>query len=50
MALAYNVVEWLAKVRETHVGRAVEVLEELLTNPNVDQWVYIGQDQSVERS
>jgi hypothetical protein len=46
-ALAYNVVEWLARVRETHVDRAVEVLEELLTNPNVDQWAYVGQDQSI---
>jgi hypothetical protein len=46
-ALAYNVVEWLVKVRETHVDRAVEVLKELLTNPNVDQWVYEARDQSI---
>ena len=46
-ALAYSVVQWLATVRETHVDRAVEVLAELLTNPNVDEWVYGGQDQSI---
>lgn len=44
---AYNVVEWLAKVRETHVDRAVEVLDELLANSNVEQWVYVSQDQSI---
>lgn len=46
-ALAYNVVEWLAKVCEEHVDQAVEVLKVLLTNPNVDQWVYVGQHQSI---
>lgn len=46
-ALAYNVVEWLGNVRETHVDRAVEVLEELLTSPNGDHWVCVGQDQSI---
>ncbi|AIY40141.1 hypothetical protein LT85_0983 [Collimonas arenae] len=44
---AYNVVAWLAKVCETHVDRAVEVLEKLLTNQNVEPWVYVGQDQSI---
>jgi hypothetical protein len=46
-ALAYNVVEWLAKVHETHVDRAIEVLEALVTNPNADQWIYVGQDRSI---
>ena len=46
-ALAYSVVEWLSTVREPHLDRAVEVLTELLMNPNVDQWVYVGQDQSI---
>lgn len=46
-APADYVVEWLGNVRETHVDCAVEVLEVLLTNPNGDRWVYVGQDQSI---
>ena len=38
---------WLATVRATHIDRAVEVLEELLINPNVEPWVYIGQDDAI---
>ena len=44
---AYDVVQWLAKACDTDVDRATEVLEALLTNPNIDQWVYVGQDQSI---
>ncbi|MEF2270583.1 hypothetical protein V3C40_27705 [Janthinobacterium sp. LS2A] len=46
-APADNVVEWLGNVRETHVDRAVEVLEQLLTSPNGDRWVTVGQNQSI---
>ena len=46
-AIAYGVVSWLAKVRETHIDRAVEVLEKLLMSANVEQWVYVGQDEAI---
>ena len=46
-ANAYDVVSWLATVRATHIDRAVKVLEELLMNPNVEPWVYIGQDDAI---
>jgi hypothetical protein len=45
LSSAYNVVEWLAKISATHVDKAVEVLEALVTNPGVDQ--YVGQQQSI---
>jgi hypothetical protein len=44
---ADDVVDWLAKVCETHVDRAVETLYELLTNPNADRWIYAVQNQSI---
>jgi hypothetical protein len=46
-SVAYSIVEWLAKISETHADRAVDVLEALVMNPGVDQWVYIAQDQSI---
>ena len=44
-SLVYSVIEWLAKVCETHVDRAVEVLEALVTNPHANY--YMGQEQSI---
>lgn len=44
-SITHNVVEWLAKVSETHVDRAVEVLEALVTSPGVDR--YMGKEQSI---
>lgn len=46
-ANAYDVVSWLAKVRATHIDRAIKLLEELLMNQNVEPWVYIGQEEAI---
>lgn len=43
----FIVVEWLGKIAARHVDHAVEVLAALLRHPEVDQWTYLTQRDSI---
>jgi hypothetical protein len=40
-------VEWLAKIAPRNVDSSVEILSALLRNPQVDQWAYMTQRESI---
>ena len=44
---AFSVVDWLAKIAQRNVDRAVEILSALLRNPHIDQWAYMTQREPI---
>ncbi|WP_271525199.1 hypothetical protein [Bradyrhizobium sp. CCBAU 53380] len=44
---AFSVVDWLHKISEQHVDKAVAVLSALLMSPRVDKWAYMTQREPI---
>jgi hypothetical protein len=44
---AYGIIEWLEKIAQRHIDRAVPVMAALLRNGRIDQWAYMTKREPI---